>query len=933
MKILIVSDIHINDYPQKNPTEKYRLYQTRNVAENIITVGKQNNCDTIIFAGDIVEKSVLRPYVQAEVKGFLDRIMQNFSFGFIILGNHDLDAKSGDGDFRDSVLGVMCPSNLYYSDQRIWTCPEDGCTIAFSNWKPNFNLSWIKGKVDVLVTHATICYSASDKVKSQVMDDTKFDIAFCGDIHKPGQVGKYVSIGIPQRCKMGDSEVLTGVVFDTRTKNWEYVNLNPNDNLLKFAYTDQKDQEGYYENLNTWVTYKPNTVLINTAQSGQENNTIKEINTFIDSILESPEYIGIHSEVLKNISTIDDVDVDFNFQITRVSCKNWRSIDSMDLYFSDLDKILLLGENGAGKTSLLSAIRYSLFENRYIADFAQFGTKPKDSYAEIEFWYQGKLSVIRRGGNWKLSVDGVEQKYNNKKEFEEDIHRRFPFIDYMDTYFYDADNNKLLGSLSPDRKAIILSKLFKLDRVNTYNQIALRIKEIGQDKNKELKNKVAGAKQVIGQLQSQLALIQIPTETREQLISFRNQGDQIFSNFKRYEEYKRQTEECRVGILASETSIENCRKTLIDLEEEKKNFPDIEETEFRIREINSILSEISSLNVLRDSKNQELERLLRSSGKLETKLNMIQDSICPTCNQVMNAQETEKQKQDVLIELNGIHNDADILQRELRGIEEKLERISQNYNSLNGELAQLRQIVSRYRSNEVSIERTKEELQKNENCKTAWTNSLNCIEKVEEVTLPTDYNQIMGGILSKLKALDDYDRCIQSLNESSEVIKMHESEIERIKEYDKVLSEYIDITSPSGKIFVEILSKLAEEFSDNTVTYKVEKAKGARRPDLIPFFHGRNGNLISYTACSSGQRTVLDINFLSKIMPRVGLLIMDEFLKHLDPQNHDTCIELIKSMNVGCTIISSHMESIASFNNRTFNLSLNDSGVTIIQES
>ena len=537
MKILIVSDIHINDYPQKNPTEKYRLYQTRNVAENIITVGKQNNCDTIIFAGDIVEKSVLRPYVQAEVKGFLDRIMQNFSFGFIILGNHDLDAKSGDGDFRDSVLGVMCPSNLYYSDQRIWTCPEDGCTIAFSNWKPNFNLSWIKGKVDVLVTHATICYSASDKVKSQVMDDTKFDIAFCGDIHKPGQVGKYVSIGIPQRCKMGDSEVLTGVVFDTGTKNWEYVNLNPNDNLLKFAYTDQKDQEGYYENLNTWVTYKPNTVLINTAQSGQENNTIKEINTFIDSILESPEYIGIHSEVLKNISTIDDVDVDFNFQITRVSCKNWRSIDSMDLYFSDLDKILLLGENGAGKTSLPSAIRYSLFENRYIADFAQFGTKPKDSYAEIEFWYQGKLSVIRRGGNWKLSVDGVEQKYNNKKEFEEDIHRRFPFIDYMDTYFYDADNNKLLGSLSPDRKAIILSKLFKLDRVNTYNQIALRIKEIGQDKNKELKNKVAGAKQVIGQLQSQLALIQIPTETREQLISFRNQGDQIFSNFKRYEEY------------------------------------------------------------------------------------------------------------------------------------------------------------------------------------------------------------------------------------------------------------------------------------------------------------------------------------------------------------------------------------------------------------
>ena len=47
MKILIVSDVHINDYPQKNPTEKYRLYQTRLVADNIINVGKANGCDTI----------------------------------------------------------------------------------------------------------------------------------------------------------------------------------------------------------------------------------------------------------------------------------------------------------------------------------------------------------------------------------------------------------------------------------------------------------------------------------------------------------------------------------------------------------------------------------------------------------------------------------------------------------------------------------------------------------------------------------------------------------------------------------------------------------------------------------------------------------------------------------------------------------------------
>ena len=932
MKILIVSDIHINDYPQKNPIEKYRLHQTRLVADNIIQVGKSNGCDTIIFAGDIVEKSVIRPYVQAEVKGFLDKIMQNFSLGFIILGNHDLDAKSGNGDFFDSVLGVMCPPNLYYSDQRIWTCPEDGCTIAFSNWKPSFDLSWIKKKVDVLVTHATICYSAADKVKSQVMDDTKFNIAFCGDIHKPGQAGKFVSIGIPQRCKMGDSETLTGIVFDTGTKSWEYVNLNPNDNLLKFVYTNQKDQEGYYQNLNTWVTYKPDTVLINN-QSGQESNTIKEINQYIDAVLCSPEYINIHSEVLRNMSSMDDSDVDFNFQLTRVSCKNWRSIDDMNLYFSDGDKILLLGENGSGKTSLLSSIRYSLIENRYVSDFAQFGSKPKDSYAEIEFWYQGKLCIIRRGGVWKLTIDGVEQKYNNKKEFEEDIHRRFPFIDYMDIYFYDADNNKLLGSLSQERKAIIISKFFKLDRVNTYNQIATRIKELGIERDRELKNKVASAQQLIGFTQSKLAVIQVPQTPRETLVRYYEEGKDLMKSYKEYNDYMMCTTNYNFNIESCQESINTNNKKLIELYNYQKTLPDLEECNYRLKEITNLLTENGSLKANLSNKIRESERLQNSAKNLENKLSAVQSSICPACNQPMNAQETERHRQEISTELEEIYRELDIISKELLNLQEKVNRSEKDSGSLNNELSQINYSISEIRHTSSEIERLKTEISYSSSNLENWKRLLNEVKPVPETKLPDNYDDIMSALTNQIQDWDKYIEYSKDLEQAQAVIDQFESEIASTKEYEKALSEYIEITSPSGKIFVEILTKLAEEFSDNTVTYKVEKAKGARRPDLIPFFHGRNGNLISYSACSSGQRTVLDVSFLSKVMPRIGLLIMDEFLKHLDPQNHDVCIDLIKGMDIGCTIISSHMESIASFNNRTFNLNLNDSGITIISET
>ena len=70
-RILTVADIHINDYANRNPENKFRLYQgSRVVAENIIKAGKQYGCDIIVLAGDIVEKYLIRPYIQAEVKYF-----------------------------------------------------------------------------------------------------------------------------------------------------------------------------------------------------------------------------------------------------------------------------------------------------------------------------------------------------------------------------------------------------------------------------------------------------------------------------------------------------------------------------------------------------------------------------------------------------------------------------------------------------------------------------------------------------------------------------------------------------------------------------------------------------------------------------------------------------------------------------------------------
>ena len=90
-KILAVADIHINDYPNRNPSNRYRLYQTRTVTQNIIEAGKTYGCDYIVLAGDVVEHYLIKPYIQYEVKLFLDRDFQDAVFYGRLAASADYD--------------------------------------------------------------------------------------------------------------------------------------------------------------------------------------------------------------------------------------------------------------------------------------------------------------------------------------------------------------------------------------------------------------------------------------------------------------------------------------------------------------------------------------------------------------------------------------------------------------------------------------------------------------------------------------------------------------------------------------------------------------------------------------------------------------------------------------------------------------------------
>lgn len=916
-RILIVSDIHIYDYPQRNPSNRYRLYQSRNVAKNIIEAGKNEGCERIIIAGDVIEKFDAKPYILAETKLFLDTIMREFKEGYIIWGNHDMDNKSVDSEFIDSSLSVMLPPNLYYADKKEVTI--DGCRIGFSNYRSEFDLSWIQGCLDVLITHATISYSASDHVHPQQLDESKFNLAICGDIHRPANSGKFVSIGIPQKCKMGDFDNATAIVFDCPSKQYKWVDLNPHDNLMKFQYTDERTKEGWNPSTGIWSVYKPASIEVNSGQTIINIPAWTEIDNLVSHIIQQANLQDLHNKVLTGLRGNNQDEVDFNFTLKKLRCKNWRSIDECEIYFDEGDKYLISGANGSGKSSFLSALKYAFIEYPHYKEFIQFGAKSCET--EVEFIYQGNVCRILRGSNvggcW---INDVALKYNNKDEFKKDMHERFPFIDYIeDVCFFNSDHPNFIGSLKPERKSEIVSKFYKIDKIESFNKQAQIMLEELRGSMSQWQQEIDKNERLLTYINEKLSFITIPSVALDVLELKKEEGLRMQEKYMLYTQYMTKTADLQAQL---KTSQERCR----ELEQTIQTFRDQNEIKAEIKKRQDKISEIMS-------KYQELNSVIKNGQELcDNYRDLGKTKICKTCGQVIApGADLEKHKAELMEQIQKVAAERDQIYlyfTEHLGMTQadimsgKFQDVTNKYNS---EIAQLMSEI-----NNMTI--TKNELDRQRNTVKQVTDCLAQIgPQPEKIVLPNGFMEEMGNIEAMIQAWNTYNGYITDKETADRKIGECKAQLMTIRQAQNELNDYIQLTGPTGKIFEEIMTKLAEQFSDNKVHYKVEKWTFRRQEHLeLTSYYNNNGNDVPYSQCSDGQRTILDVDFLGKIVTRTGIMVMDEFLKYLDGDNLDIVVDAIKSMNVGCLFLSSHASGIPKFYNRSITTSLNESGVTSV---
>ena len=938
-KILAVADIHINDYNSRNPENRYRLYQgSRTVAQNIIDVGQQEGCDYIVLAGDIIEKCVVRPYVQAEVKLFLDTIMQHFKEGYIIWGNHDLDGKSPDQDITDACLGVMLPSNLHYAHQQIIKIGKE--TIGFCNWMPKFDLTWIPDKVDYLFTHATINYSpdSTDFIESQKLDETKFDLAFCGDIHRMAALGKYVSIGIPQKCKLGDSDDASGIVLDCDNDQWKWVNLNPHDNLMKFVVTDDVTlQDKWDKSTLTWYVYKSADSGLLGNDGNVKINTWDEVESLITDAVVSLNLQEIHGEIMAGIKDIDEGEVDFDFVLHKLHCENWRSIEQATVDFRRGDKIFLQGSNGSGKSSLLSALKYAFLDCsktvglQSLKPFVQFGAK--NCLTEVEFSYQGNEYKLRRGTKeFGLWINGEEQKFPDKRYFEKEVRDRFPFINYLDdALFFDADHHRFIGGMSPERRTEVISKFLKLDRIDTLNDASTAKLDEEKAEMQKWEAKYNEEEKVLNYIRERISMITLPNITKTELEGMKQEGLEIQRKNSLWNQYINKTSRLQAQIQSYQDRINE-----LEVKKSSQRDPSVIDYEIgaintEIQSLNTSLVSLGNIRVNLEYKLRERASLAAEGNKAWTEANEIGiGKICSHCGQeIKTTKALDAHKAELLKRVEELRPQIAAIDQEIQVLTAQRDNSASEYDRINSDIAKYNSEISKRMSEKSDIASTQSELERYRSLLSSSQSELASLGVVERVDLPDNFMERMGSIESGISAWNTYETNKADETKKAEEMNYLYTEITKKQAYCDELERYVKLTGPTGIIYEEIMNRLCASWSDSNIKYDVVRSGNGKREhlSLMPSYN-KSGNFVSYGASSSGEKTIMDIALLDKLISSAGLIVLDETLKNLDSSRLEEICEILRGMNVGCLILTSHADSIGAFYNKSISLSLNDSGLT-----
>lgn len=537
---------------------------------------------------------------------------------------------------------------------------------------------------------------------------------------------------------------------------------------------------------------------------------------------------------------------------------SWKNFLSTGNVFTKIDlckhsTTLIVGENGAGKSTILDALTFALFGKPY-----RNINKPqlinsinnKDCLVELEFTVSNKKYLIRRGikpNVFEILVDGQLLNQDAKsKDYQDMLEKTILKMNYKSftqiVILGAASFTPFMQLSAADRRAVI-EDLLDIQIFTNMNVV--------------VKDKVALLK----------------TQISENKIKLDSVKEKIDLHKKHIEEMKRNTDDM---IQKKRESILEQERSLAILEDEKARYED---------QINNLQTEITDFSTVTSKK----DKLLGFEAKFENNKQKLQKDVtfyssndnCPTCMQVI----------DPTFKESVIHKCSE----QIHELDTGLSKLQEQKNALLHRISAIQETNKKIADLETNL-----------------TTSITSIQHTKRYlrTLQAEVDDLSD---QKVVSGDTKAQSEVLLEELTNLVEERKSATEQRHYYDAAAQLLKDggIKSRIIKQYLPVINKLVNKYlssMDFFVNFNIDE-------EFKETIKSRHRDDFSYQSFSEGEKQKIDLSLLltwrsiarMKNSVNTNLLILDEtFDSSLDMKGTDNLLQILHALpdNTNVFVIS-----------------------------
>lgn len=519
-KLLAISDVHIHNWTANAQFDQYgvsnRLKLYIDLANDIKKIALERAVDYIVVAGDISQDHIVTPEVANVISIFLDILSSCNCELILTVGQHDLSVKDNEFSEWHSIITPFVPNkpNVHYfikenyveiSGVRFHVCPWT--LVPTTNYK----------ECDIFVGHGAIVGATNHSntytfPKGFSKEDlfNNYRVSIVGDVHHTQVYDKDGRIIIQPgnlHCNKYNDDPVAGMYYvelDETNIKYEFIsNYDFEHSQLYYTFKTVNSYSSINENRpNTFEKLVENSVKkIEPIKNSKFNLNITELFKEYTNANNLSHLDNLFDNIFESSKDLVEKKIPSEVRLESIKVHNFCSIKNLDFKFRNWDDLLIFGNNGHGKSSLIESVFFCLTGKNSkkldLDDLILDGFN--DFYLSLTLIKDGKDITINRSrkdgtSSLFLNVDGGS---NQKKSSISDTQKYIYDIlgvteeELLMFSYFSAENYKSFISIGDSDKYSVISKLSNTEKLDslrkTCDEKIKELKEVASNKSFYLK--------------------------------------------------------------------------------------------------------------------------------------------------------------------------------------------------------------------------------------------------------------------------------------------------------------------------------------------------------------------------------------------------------------------------------------------------------------